>query len=124
MNIVLWATQIVLAIKLLTTTYTHGIRPDRAKMQRGVASLGAARQPLLILIAIAALLGGVGLILPAAIGDLAWLTPWCAAVISAMLLAATGFHLACRDKPNVAVSLVLAALAAFVAYGRWVLAPL
>jgi hypothetical protein len=34
-----------------------------------------------------------------------------------------GFHVACRESPNIVVGLVLFALAAFVAYGRWVTAP-
>jgi hypothetical protein len=41
-----------------------------------------------------------------------------------MMLVAVGFHIACRENPKTAVSLVLFALAAFVAYGRWMIAPL
>jgi hypothetical protein len=123
MNIVLWAAQIVLAIKLFTVAYTHGLRPDQTKMQRGIERFGAATRPLLILIALCAFLGALGLILPAATGTLTWLTPWSAALMSAMMLVSIGFHAACREKPNVVVSLVLCALAAFVAYGRWVIAP-
>jgi hypothetical protein len=40
------------------------------------------------------------------------------------MLMAVGFHVACRESPNTVVSLILCALAAFVAYGRWVVAPL
>jgi hypothetical protein len=75
------------------------------------------------LIALCAFLGGAGLILPAATGVLAWLTPWAAALLALMMLLAVGFHLACRESPNTLVSLVLFALAAFVAYGRWAIAP-
>jgi len=41
-----------------------------------------------------------------------------------MMLAGVGLHIACREGPIILVGLVLCALAAFVAYGRWVLAPL
>jgi hypothetical protein len=123
MNILLWALQIVLAIKFVSVTYTHGLRPDPAKMQRGRQRFGAWGRPLLTVIALGALLGGVSLILPAATGIMAWLTPWAAGLLALMMLGAVGFHLACREKPNVVVSLTLGALAAFVAYGRWVLAP-
>jgi len=123
MNIVLWVLQVALAVKLVSVAYTHGIRPDPTKMQPGLQRLGAAARPLLILIALAAFLGGVGLVLPAATGILTWLTPWSAALLALMTLVAIGFHITCRESPNVVVGLVLFVLAAFVAYGRWVIAP-
>jgi len=124
MNVVLWALQIVLAVKFVSVAYTHGLLPDRMKMQRGMQRLGAAARPLLILIAVCTFTAAVGLILPAATGILTWLTAWSAALLALLMLAAAGLHLACRDSPKTVVSLVLLALAAFVAYGRWVLAPL
>ncbi len=123
MNVVLWALQIVLAIKFVSVAYTHGLRPDETKMQKGIQRLGAATRPLLTLIAFCAFLGGVTLILPAVTGILTWLTPWSAALLALMMLVAVGFHIACRESPNSLVGLVLFALAAFVAYGRWVIAP-
>jgi hypothetical protein len=74
-------------------------------------------------IALGAFLGAVGLILPAATGILTWLTPLAAALLALMMLLSIGFHVACRDTLNIVVGLVLFALAAFVAYGRWVIAP-
>ena len=123
MNVLLWALQIVLALKFVSVTYTHGLRPDETKMQRGIQRLGALARPLLTLIALCAFLGGVSLILPATTGILTWLTPWSAALLALMMLFAVGFHVACRESPNIVVGLVLFALAAFVAYGRWVIAP-
>jgi len=52
MNIVLWALQIVLALKFVSVAYTHGFRADQTKMQRGNQRLGAVARPLLILIAL------------------------------------------------------------------------
>lgn len=123
MNIVLWALQIVLALKFVSVTYTHGLRPDEAKMQRGVQRLGAPARPLLTLIALCTFLGAVGLILPAATGIPTWLAPLSAALLALMMLLAIASHVACRESPKVVVGLVLFALAAFVAYGRWVIAP-
>jgi hypothetical protein len=123
MNIVLWVLQVALAVKFVSAAYTHGIHPDPTKMQRGLQRLGAAARPLLILIALAAFLGGICLVLPAATGVLTWLTPLSAAVMALMMMLAIGFHIACRETPNVVVGLVLFVLAAFVAYGRWVIAP-
>jgi len=123
MNVVLWALQIVLALKFVSVAYTHGFRPDQTKMQRGIERLGTIARPLLTLIALCAFLGGVSLILPAAAGILTWLTPWSAALLALMMLLAIGFHVTCRESPNIVAGLILFALAAFVAYGRWVMAP-
>jgi putative oxidoreductase len=124
MNIPLWILQIVLAVKFASVAYTHALRPDSAKMQRGRERFGSAARPLLIVVALGAFLGAVALVLPAATGILPGLTPWAAALLALMMLAAAGFHLACRENPKTVVSLVLFALAAFVAYGRWFLVPL
>ena len=124
MNILLWVLQIVLAIKFVSVAYTHGLRPDPAKMQRGRERLGGTARPLLALVALSAFLCAVALVLPAATGVAAWLTPWAAMLLALMMLAAVGFHLACRENPKTVVSLVLFVLSAFVAYGRWVIAPL
>jgi len=124
MNVVLWIVQAILAVKFLSVAYTHGLRPDPVKMQRGRERLGAGARPLLALAALGALLAAVCLILPAATGILPWLTPWAAAALAVMLLVGAGLHVVCREKPNLWAGLILLVLAAFVAYGRWVLAPL
>ena len=123
MNIVLWVLQAALAVKFVSVAYTHGIHPDPTKMQRGLQRWGAAARPLLILIALSVFLGGVSLVLPALTGIMTWLTPLSAALLALMMLVAVGFHITCRETSNVLVGLVLFVLAAFVAYGRWVIAP-
>jgi len=123
MNIVLWVLQIVLALKFASTAYTHGLRRDQAKMQRGEQRFGAMARPLLIFIGLCTLLGGAGLVLPGALRILTWLTPLAAALLALMMLGAIKFHVTCHEKPIIAADLVLFALAAFVAYGRWVIAP-
>jgi hypothetical protein len=122
-NTVLWILQIALCLKFVSVAYTHGLHKDQAKWHQGMQRFGAAARPLLTFIAACALLGGVGLILPAATGILTWLTPLAAALLALMMLLAVGFHVACRETPNVVAGLVLFALAAFVSYGRWVIAP-
>ena len=120
MNTLLWALQIILAIKLFTVTFNHGLRPDPVKMQRGRDRFGRMAKPVLILIAALTLLTGLGLILPTMLGFI----PWAAAFTAFLMLIATGFHPRCREEPKVWVSLILFALAAFLAYGRWVISPL
>ena len=120
MDILLWAIQVILAIKLWTVTFNHGLRPDPSKMQRGRGRFGAAARPLLAGIAALAFLTGLGLVLPLASGFL----PATASITAGMMLLATGFHLRCRDEPKVWVSLILFAMAAFLAYGRWIILPI
>jgi len=121
---VLWVLQIVLALKFGSAAYTHGLRAAKGDMQRGAQRLSALGRPLLIVSALCMFAGAVCLVLPAATGILPWLTPWAAAILALMMGVGMGLHAACREKPRIAVGLVLVALAAFVAYGRWALAPL
>jgi hypothetical protein len=72
-------------------------------------------------IGVCEILGGIGVILPAATGILAGLTPLAATLLSVLMLLAAGFHFFRREFPNIIFNLVLFALAAFVAYGRFAL---
>ena len=50
--------------------------------------------------------------------------PLAAVGLALIMVLAIGFHLTRREYPNIAANVVLLALAAFVAYGRFVVAPL
>jgi hypothetical protein len=86
--------------------------------------LSAVPPVLMTFIGSAEILGALGLILPAATGILPWLTPLAAAALALVMLLAASFHATRREYPNLTGNLVLLLVAAFVAYGRWVLAPL
>ena len=123
MNNILWALQIILSIKLVSVAYTHGLRQDQKSLQEAIQMIGAPARPMLALVAICTLLGAAGLIIPAALGVMSWQTPWTAAILAGMLLLSIVFHVRGREKPKIWVSLILFAMAALVAYGRWVAAP-
>jgi len=123
MNTFLWILQIILAIKLLTVTLTHGLQQGKPTLQEARQKMGSLSRPLLYLAAAATFLGTLALILPGLLGWAAWITPVSAVVMAVMLLISLFFHVRSREKPKIFVSLVLFAFAAFVAYGRWVLAP-
>jgi hypothetical protein len=123
-NSILWFLQAILSIKFLSVAYSHGIRQDQSKMQQGIQKMGHWARPVLYFVAAILLLSSAGLILPAASGVHAWITPFIAAVLAGLMLLSILFHLQCREKPNILPSLILFALAAVVAYGRWILAPL
>ena len=123
MNVLLWIIQVILSIKLLTVTYTHGLRQSGATMQEAIPRLGKAARSLLYLAAAGTLLGTLGLLLPGVVGLPGAITPITACVMAVMLLVSIFFHLKSRESPKIFVSLVLFVFAAFVAYGRWVLSP-
>ena len=72
----------------------------------------------------AEILAGIGLILPALTGILPWLTPLAAVGLIIVMVGAVIFHIPRKEYPNIAFNVILLALAAFVAYGRFVLVPL
>ncbi len=122
MNIVLWIVQILLALAFLLAGVTHAFRYERAKSQ--IKWVTAVPRGLLTFIGISEILGAIGLILPALTGILSWLTPLAAAGLVVMMLLASVFHATRREYPNIAANLILLALAAFIAYGRFGAVPL
>ena len=123
MNIALWIIQIILGIKLITVSYTHGFRQSQPTMQEAIQKMGKVSQPILYVIAACTFIGTMGLILPGVLGLSTWITPVTAALLSSMLLFSIFFHSRYRETPKIFVSLVLFALAAYVTYGQWALIP-
>jgi uncharacterized membrane protein YphA (DoxX/SURF4 family) len=75
-------------------------------------------------IALAEVLGAVGLILPGLLRIRPGLTPLAAAGLVIIMIGATVLTLASGDLVPSLISLVVGLLAALVAYGRWRVAPL
>ena len=123
MNVALWIVQILLALMFLFHGYTMWF-PSESLSQGGMAYIFAIPPTFRRLIGTAELLAAVGLILPALTGILPVLTPLAAVGLVVLMLSAAIFHIPRREYPNVAFNLILLALAAFVAYGRFVLVPL
>jgi UPF0716 family protein affecting phage T7 exclusion len=124
MSIALWIIQIILGIKLITVTYTHGFRQSRSTMQEAIQKMGKFSQSLLYIISVCTFIGAIGLILPGFSGSSTWITPVTAMFLSIILLFSIPFHVKCREKPKIFVSVILFAFAVSIAYGRWVLVPL
>jgi uncharacterized membrane protein YphA (DoxX/SURF4 family) len=124
MNILLWILQILVALQFVFHAYIVGVRYEQTKTQRGMNWVGELPGGLRSFVAICEVLGGIGVILPALTGILPWLTPLAAAGLALIMLLAIGFHLMRREYPNIVINVILLALAAFVAYGRFVVVPL
>jgi uncharacterized membrane protein len=122
MNTALWIVQILLAITFLLAGVLHGFMQERAKVILGWPAQATRGQ--LLFIGVSEILGAAGLVLPALTGILPWLTPLAALGLDVLLILAAIFHFRRGEYPNIIFNLVLFALAAFVAYGRWALVPL
>ena len=75
-------------------------------------------------IGVAELLGGLGLILPAATRVKPMLTPLAGVGLAMVMLLATIFHISHGELGALPIPLVLGGLAAFVAWGRAAKAPI
>lgn len=79
--------------------------------------------PFLRFIGVAEILGALGLILPGLLRIRPGLTPLAAAGLVIIMIGATALTLAIGPVAPALIPLVVGFLAAFVAYGRWRLAP-
>jgi hypothetical protein len=79
--------------------------------------------PFMRFIGVAEVLGAIGLILPGLLRIRPGLTPLAASGLVIIMIGATVITLAGGDLAQVPIPLVVGLLSAFVAYGRWRLAP-
>jgi uncharacterized membrane protein YphA (DoxX/SURF4 family) len=122
MNIALWVVQVLLAIMFLLAGFPKAFQPIDTVAKR----LTWAKQIpawLVRFIGIAELLGAVGLILPALTHIVPSLTAIAAVGLVLVMVCAIIFHIARKEYSNISVGVILLILAAFVAYGRFVLMP-
>lgn len=80
--------------------------------------------PVLVLIGVAEILGGLGLILPGLTRVRPSLTPLAAAGLVLVLIGATVYQLMAAQPGNAVFAVVVGAIMAFIAYARWRIAPL
>ena len=120
MNIMLWVLQVLLALAF----FAHGwlfLSPPAAIAEQMNASLPRWFQ---LFLGVAEVLAGVGLTLPGLTGILPWLVTWAAGGIMLVTVSATAFHLARGEISSAAITLVLLAMATFVAYMRHRVLPI
>ena len=119
MNIALWIAQFLLALTFLVVGAMKLFMPRERQIERAAYiedfSPGAIQ-----VIGMLEVLGAIGIILPVATGILPWLTPVAAVGLMLTMVGAALTH-ARRDEHRMTVVNVFNfALAAFVAYGRFV----
>ena len=116
---VLWIVQGLLALIFLFAGGTKLVLPIE-EMTKDVALPGL----FLRFLGVAEVLGAIGLILPGLLRIRPGLTPLAAAGLVLIMIGATGISLVIMGPALALIPLVVGLLAAFVAYGRWRLAPL
>jgi uncharacterized membrane protein YphA (DoxX/SURF4 family) len=120
MNIVLWVLQVLLAVAF----FAHGwlfLFPPAAVAEQMNASLPRWFQ---LFLGVAEVLAAVGLTLPGVTRIMPWLVTAAAAGIMIVTVSATAFHLVRGEMSSAAITLLLLAMATFVAYMRHRVLPI
>ena len=120
MNIVLWILQVLLAVAFFAHGWLFLWPPPDIAVQMN-ASLPRWFQ---LFLGVAEILAAVGLTLPALTRIQPWLVVWAAVGIVIVMVSATVFHLVRGEFSSAAITLVLLAMAAFVAYMRQRVLPI
>ncbi|MFN8446041.1 MAG: DoxX family protein [Caldilineaceae bacterium] len=118
MNIVLWIVQILLLVAFGAA--------GAMKLSQPIDGLAAAMawvtaMPALVVrfIGLAEVAGALGVVLPQATKIQPKLTAWAGVGLATVMGLATIFHITRGEFGNIVPTLILGALAAFVAWGRW-----
>ena len=127
MNVALWIVQVLSGIFWSVTGFGKILCFNQAVWNQTLPRVpwfSAVPQALFVFIGVCEFLGGVGLILPAITGVKPKLTPLAAIGLTLVMILAAGFHIARGEYSFfLPFNLVLAAVSAFIAYGRLFVRP-
>ncbi len=117
MTVALWIVQVLLALVFLGSGLMKLLRPKEALLDKmGVL---APVSPLAIRgVALAEVLGAIGLVLPPLVGVAVGLVPWAAFGLACVMVGAMIAHGQRAEWAQVGANAVLFLLAVFVMYGR------
>lgn len=121
-NVVLWVLQVVFGFYFIVVGLTHFTVPE------GLPSLMDWMYELNdtahIFIGIAEILGGLGLILPSITRIRPELTVYAATGLVIVMIGALVWHATRSEGASIGTNVAIAAVMAFIAYGRWKLHPI
>ncbi len=123
MNVVLWIIQVLLALLFLFAGATKLVLSLEVLKSMGSPNQIMLPGLLLRLIGVCEVLGALGLILPGLLRIRPGLTPLAAAGLAIIMIGASVLTFAGDGLAAALVPFVVGLLTAFVAYGRWRLAP-
>jgi hypothetical protein len=118
-NVALWTVQILLGLFMALASGVPKLIVSSEMLPMPIPIPG----PLLTLIGVLEIAGGLGLILPGLFKIQPNLTPLAGAGLGLVAIGGAAYQLAAGEPGNAVFAFVIAALSAFVAYGRWQLAP-
>ena len=123
MNVALWVVQVLLSLFSLAAGWNHALRPVSDTIQ---SSPWAVDLPVALVrfIGVAELAAGVGLVLPATTRIMPSLTPLAALGLAIIMGLAIPFHIMRGEADVIALHIVVVALCAFVAWGRFQRVPI
>lgn len=119
MNIVLWVVAVVLALAFLAAGGMKLGRPKAALAESGLGWVEDFSPGAIKAIGALEVLGALGLVLPAVTGIAPVLVPLAATGLALTMVGAAVVHGRRGESQMIAVNVVLLALAAFVAWGRF-----
>jgi uncharacterized membrane protein YphA (DoxX/SURF4 family) len=114
MTILLWIVQVLLAVVF----FAHGLlflNPPASVVEQMNATLPRWFQ---LFLGVAEVAAAIGLTLPAVTRILPWLVVWAAAGTMIVLVSATALHLVRAEWSSAAITVLLLAMATYVAYMR------
>jgi putative oxidoreductase len=120
MNIALWVLQVLLAAAF----FAHGLLllmppPDIAAQMNASLPRG-----FWLFLGVAEILAAIGITLPGVTRILPWLVTWAAVGIMVVMVSATIWHIARNEMSSAAITVLLLAMATFVAYMRQRVMPI
>ena len=123
LNIILWIAQVLLAGMFIMSGFMKVAQPieELSKMLPWASQVPAG---LVRFIGISELLGGIGLILPALLRIKPILTAWAAVGLATVMIFAAIFHASRGEFSAIGMNIILALIAAFIAWGRFKKAPI
>ncbi|MEM7739159.1 MAG: DoxX family protein [Deinococcota bacterium] len=124
MNILLWILQALLALLFGVSGFMKATSSKEALKERAgerMVWVDSLSEGNLKIVGILEVLAAIGLILPLATGILPWLTPLAAVGLVLTMVGAIILHVQRNDgAQSIITNVVLLAVAAFVAYGRFI----
>lgn len=117
MNVVVWIASGLLAAMFLMAGSMKLLK-SKEEIVSGQEWAESFPAGLIKLIGVAEIVGAAGLILPGVFEIATWLVPAAAIGLAVVMVGAAVTHLRHKEYPNIAVNLVLLALAVFVAVTR------
>lgn len=118
MNVTLWIIAGLLAVLFLASGATK-LAQSKEKLVSSMGAIESFSPGAIKMIGLLEILAAIGLILPAVVDIAPILVPLAAVGVVMLMAGAMIVHLRRREAQGVAVTLVLLALAAFVAWGRF-----